>query len=198
MEEERLHILEMVGAGEITAEQAAKLFAALDTAEAQELRTEEAGSAGPPSLPPAELRENRWARFWIYPLMAGGGVLILGALIMGLVYSTGAARGWRVCGWLPMLLGLGVMLIAWWTRSATWLHLRVSEEDGRNVAFSFPLPLTLAAWALRMAQPFVPQLKDTGVDDLIIALRQGKSRNEPLFIDVEDDEKGEKVEIYIG
>jgi len=151
-----------------------------------------------PNLPPAELRENRWARFWIYPLMAGGVVLILGALIMGLVYSTGAARGWRVCGWLPMILGLGVMLIAWWTRSATWLHLRVSEEDGRNVAFSFPLPLTLAAWALRMAQPFVPQLKDTGVDDLIIALRQGKSRNEPLFIDVEDDEKGEKVEIYIG
>jgi len=198
MEEERLRILEMVGAGEITAEQASELLAALNTAEAQELQTEEAGSAMSPNLPPAELRENRWARFWIYPLMAGGVVLILGALIMGLVYSTGAARGWRVCGWLPMILGLGVMLIAWWTRSATWLHLRVSEEDGHNVAFSFPLPLTLAAWVLRLAQPFVPQLKDTGVDDLIIALRQGKSRNEPLFIDVEDDEKGERVEIYIG
>jgi MFS family permease len=191
MEEERLRILEMLGAGDITPEQAAELLGALDT-------SEEAAGAGPPSLPPAELRENRWARFWIYPLMVGGIVLILGALIMGLVYSTDAARGWRVCGWLPMILGLGVMLIAWWTRSATWLHLRVREEDGQKVAFSFPLPLTLAAWVLRLAQPFVPQLKDTGVDDLIIALRQGKSRNEPLFINVEDDEKGESVEIYIG
>jgi len=191
MEEERLRILEMVGAGDITPEQAAELLAALDT-------PAETASAGPPSLPPAELRENRWARFWVYPLMAGGIVLILGALIMALVYSTDAARGWRVCGWLPMILGLGVMLIAWWTRSATWLHLRVREEDGRKVAFSFPLPLTLAAWVLRLAQPFVPQLKDTGVDDLIIALRQGKSRNEPLFVNVEDDEKGESVEIYIG
>ena len=191
MEEERLRILEMVGAGDITPEQAAELLAALDT-------PEEAAAAGPPSLPPADLRENRWARFWIYPLMAGGIVLILGAFIMALVYSTSAAPGWRVCGWLPMILGLGVMLIAWWTRSATWLHLRVREEDGRKVAFSFPLPLTLAAWVLRLAQPFVPQLKDTGVDDLIIALRQGKSRNEPLLINVEDDEKGESVEIYIG
>ncbi|MFN2291038.1 MAG: SHOCT-like domain-containing protein [Anaerolineae bacterium] len=191
MEEERLRILEMVGAGDITPEQAAELLAALDT-------PAEAASASPPSLPPAELRESRWARFWVYPLMAGGTVLILGALIMALVYSTDAARGWRVCGWLPMILGLGVMLIAWWTRSATWLHLRVREEDGQKVAFSFPLPLTLAAWVLRLAQPFVPQLKDTGVDDLIIALRQGKSRNEPLFINVEDDEKGESVEIYIG
>jgi hypothetical protein len=191
MEEERLRILEMVGAGDITPEQAAELLAALDA-------PEEAAGAGPPRLPTAELRENRWARFWIYPLMAGGIVLILGALIMALVYSTSAAPGWRVCGWLPMILGLGVMLIAWWTRSATWLHLRVREGDGQKVAFSFPLPLTLAAWVLRLAQPFVPQLKDTGVDDLIIALRQSKSQDEPLFINVDDDEKGESVEIYIG
>jgi hypothetical protein len=202
MEEEKLRILEMLGSGEITAEEAAQLLTALEQAESEALqtRTEEAGWSGSPSLSPVEQAETRWARFWIYPLMAGGIVLVAGALIMGLVYSIRAAPGWRVCGWLPMILGLGVMLIAWWTRSATWLHLRISEGEGNGhkVAFSFPLPLTLAAWGLRLAQPFVPQLKDTGVDDLIIALRQGKSRNEPLFIDVQDDEKGEKVQIYIG
>jgi hypothetical protein len=194
LEEERLRILEMVSAGEIDAEEAAVLLAALPGPEAEE----EVEVIPSPAVPAEELTANRWARFWIYPLMAGGVVLVIGALIMGLVYGTGAAPGWRVCGWLPMILGLGVMLIAWWTRSATWLHLRVREGDGQKVAFSFPLPLTLAAWVLRLAQPFVPQLKDTGVDDLIIALRQSKSQDEPLFINVDDDEKGESVEIYIG
>jgi len=127
-------------------------------------------------------------------------VLLVGALIMALVYARDAARGWLVCGWLPMILGLGVTLAALWSRNATWLHLRVSEgEGGRNkVAFSFPLPLALAAWGIRIAQPFVPQLQDTGVDEVILALRESRKRNEPLFIDVQDEEDGERVQIYIG
>ena len=51
---------------------------------------------------------------------------------------------------------------------------------------------------MRIAQPFIPQLEDTGVDDLIIALRDSASSGEPLFIDVQDDEEGERVQIYFG
>jgi len=141
---------------------------------------------------------NRWARFWIFPMMAGGAVLILGALVIGLVYATDAARGWSVCGWLPLLLGFGIVVLALWTRRATWMHLRISEGGRRKMAFSFPLPLGLAAWAVRIAQPFVPQLQETGVDDLIIALRDSSGQGEPLFIDVQDEEDGERVQIYIG
>jgi MFS family permease len=197
LEEEKLRILEMVSAGEIDAEEAATLLAALSGPEAGEA-AESVEVMPSPAVLPEEVSANRWARFWIYPLMAGGVVLIAGALIMGLVYGTGAAPGWRVCGWLPMILGLGVMFLALWSRTATWLHLRVTESEGRKIAISFPLPLSLAAWGLRLAQPFVPQLGETGVDDLIIVLQEGASRGEPLTIDVQDDEKGEKVEIYIG
>lgn len=203
MEEERLRILEMVRAGEISAEQAATLLAALGETEAEpalpaEGEAEEHPATAPP-LPP-EIAASRWARFWIYPMMAGGVVLIVGALIMALVYATDAARGWLVCGWLPMILGLFVTLAAIWSRRATWLHLRVSEGEGRRqkVAFSFPVPLGLAAWGIRIAQPFVPQLQDTGVDEVIVALRESRKRNEPLFIDVQDEEDGERVQIYIG
>jgi MFS family permease len=192
MEHERRQILGMLEAGQINADEAAELLAALSEPEG------EIPEAAPPSRRPEEVREARWARFWIYPLMGGGVVLILGALIMGLVYAVDAAPGWRICGWTPLILGLAVTFLALWSRQATWLHLRVKEEEGRSIAFSFPLPLSLAAWALRIAQPFVPQLGDTGVDDLIIALRQSTAQGEPLFIDVEDDEKGERVEIYIG
>jgi hypothetical protein len=44
----------------------------------------------------------------------------------------------------------------------------------------------------------VPQLQDTGVDEVILALRESRKRNEPLFIDVQDEEDGERVQIYIG
>ncbi len=202
MEQERLRILEMVRAGEISPEQAVTLFAALESTEAEQapavaLLEEEVTTA---TSPPPEIQASRWARFWIYPMMAGGVVLILGALLMALVYATDAARGWLVCGWLPMLLGLGVLLAALWSRQATWLHLRVSEGPGgrQKMAFSFPLPLTLAAWGIRIAQPFVPQLQDTGVDEVILALRESRKRSEPLFIDVQDEEDGEQVQIYIG
>jgi hypothetical protein len=130
--------------------------------------------------------------------MAGGVVLIVGALVMGLVYSADAARGWLVCGWLPMILGCVVILLAWWSRNARWLHLRISEGGRRKIAFSFPLPLGLAAWGLRVAQPLVPQLRETGVDDLIIALRDNLSGDEPLFVDVQNEEEGERVQVYIG
>jgi hypothetical protein len=93
---------------------------------------------------------------------------------------------------------LAIVLLAWWARNATWLHVRVSEGGKRKVAFSFPVPLALAAWGIRVAQPFVPQLKETGVDDLIVALCDSTSRGEPFHIDVQDDEDGERVEVYIG
>lgn len=197
MEEERLEILKMVESGRIRAEEAAMLLEAIGGGEAR------GESPAPPQSLPARLGpdqdlESRWARFWIYPMMAGGGVLIFGALLLAWLYAADVAPGWLVCGWLPLLLGSLVVALALWTRRTTWMHLRISERGERKMAFSFPLPLGLAAWAVRLAQPFVPQLQQMGVDDLILALRASGSRGEPILIDVQDDERGERVEVYVG
>lgn len=201
MENERLEILKMVEAGQIDAQEAAMLLSALDEAEAQDPPDAPAEAFAQTATPAPESfqnRENRWAKFWVYPMMAGGIALILGSLVIGMIYATGAALGWLVCGWLPMLLGLLVVFLALWSRQATWMHLRISEGGQRKMAFSFPLPLTLAAWTIRIAEPFVPQLRETGVDDLILALRESASLGEPFSIDVQDDQEGERVELYIG
>ncbi|MEJ2733060.1 MAG: hypothetical protein P8189_05730 [Anaerolineae bacterium] len=209
MSEEKLQILKMVEAGQIDADEAAMLLAAMKEPGAEPEEGAASPTLEPEALPPMassaaeatfaqEARESRWTRFWIYPLMAGGVVLILGLLVIGLVSTTDAARGWLVCGWLPLLLGLTVVLLALWSRRAAWLHLRISEGGKRKMAFSFPLPLTLTAWAVRIAQPVVPQLRETAVDEVIMALRDSAAHGEPLFIDVEDEEDGERVEIYIG
>ena len=127
-----------------------------------------------------------------------GVFLAVGVLVAVGAYFAGLARGWLLCGWFPMLVGLVIMLLALWSRRAKWLHLRISEEGRRRVALSFPLPLSLAAWALRVSQRFLPQLAGTGVDELIIALRDSDVGDEVLVIDVQDDENGEHVQLYVG
>ena len=198
MEEERLEILKMVELGQIDAQEAATLLSALSESQTVDEDVEAPADVLPPERKPPEPMETRWARFWIYPLMAGGAILLLGALVVGLVSITGGAWGWLLCGWPLLLTGLLILVLALWSRRATWMHLRVSEGGKRKITLSFPVPLGLAAWAIRIAQPFVPQLQETGVDEVILAGRDSASRGEPLFIDVQDDEDGERVELYIG
>ena len=213
MGEEQLQILKMLEEGQIGAEEAAELLAALRPVAAEEHPQDEGweqGSAAPgmeraepvvekaAAAPGWEGPPARWSRFWIYPALVGGGLLILGAVALGLLYAAGAAAGWRVfCGWLPMILGLVVALLALWSRNARWLHLRIKEEGKHKMALSFPLPLTLTAWIVRIIRPYVPQLKETGVDEMILALRD-TNQEEPFFMDVQDEEDGEQVQIYIG
>jgi hypothetical protein len=192
VENKRLEILGRLQAGEIDAEQAAELLRMLRLSEeAPEGETIDIAQ------PPAGLPEVRWSGFWLYPLAVGAAVLLLGALVLSLVFVAGVAAGWLICGWPLAILGFVVVLLALWSRRARWLHLRVKEAKGSKVAISFPLPLTLAAWVLRIAQPFIPQLKDTGVDDLIIALRSSP-RDQPFSVQVDEGDRGDKVDIYIG
>lgn len=197
MSDEQLEILKMVEAGQITAEEAALLLASLD-APALEAPAQEPGREIPSPAAAPFPEGNRWSEFWRYPFVAGAAVLALGITVLILLSLSGAAAGWLVCGWVPILLGALVVAGAWWSKNARWLHLRISEPGERKIAISFPLPLTLSAWVLRIAQPFVPQLKDTGVDDLILALRDSAHSKDPLYIDVQDEEEGEHVEVYFG
>jgi len=196
-----MELLRRLQAGEIDAQTALGLLREIEQAgaspePAEALEKPAAGeviNAAPAATP---LREGHWSRFWLYPLAAAGLLLALGVLILALVLGTGAARGWQVCGWLPLSLGTLGVLFALWSRSAKWLHVRIKEKKGKRIAISFPVPLTLTAWILRVVQPFVPKLQETGADEMILAFRDAK-RDEPLHVQV-DDEDGEQVEIYIG
>lgn len=191
--EERLQVLKMLESGQIDAVEAAELLQALGGMEPDQQE--------PPSMPTTERParpQERWAHFWIYPMMAGVAVLILGSLVLAMVYAAGAAAFWLLCGWVPVFLGLAVVILALWSRRASWMHLRISEAGRRKLTLSFPLPLKLAAWGVRIAQPYVPQLRDTGVDEVILALQDSTRQGEPVFIEVQDDEAGERVELYIG
>jgi hypothetical protein len=156
------------------------------------------GEAIPASTPPDF---TRWRQFWMVPLWAGVGVAVLGAILMYQVQLAAGVSFWFLCAAVPFTFGVILMTLAWQSRTARWLHLRVQhagEGWPREFAFSFPLPLGIAGWAMRTFGVHIPGLETTSVDELMQIIQTSTSPDNPLYVEVEDEEDGEKVQIYIG
>ncbi len=198
MSAEKKKILEMVASGQLTAEQAATLLDLV--AEPEFLDTEEADDSQPVSAatPATEPAWRKGYAYWLYPLFAGTVVMLIGGTVIANAYQQSrVGLGTWACGWIPLAIGVLTVVLAAWVRNARWIHLRVIGQ-GDRVSLAFPLPLRLSATVLSIARPFVPKLRETAVDELILTLRDGLTDDQPLTIEVEDEEEGEYVQIYIG
>lgn len=181
---ERLRILELIEAGEISAEEGARRLEAL------------AESARPPDTPVARPALVQW--LWQIVLWIGVALVVWGGLLLTGAYAGEVTTGRLVWGWLLFILGaLGVML-GWWLQRAPWLSIRVRQLDGPNITIVLPLPLGLIAWGLRIARPFVPQLEETGVDEVLLELNKELRAGRPFVIEVDEGEGGEQVQVYFG
>ncbi len=204
-EAERMHILQMIEDGKITAEEGMRLLSALSgkTGEASAGAAPQAPATPDPSRPTVNLEHwKRWPRS-VIPMWVGVGVTTLSALWMYGAYRSGGFGFWFACAGLPFALGVVVMALAAASRTAKWIHIRVktghaSREWPRSIALSFPLPIQLAAWFLRTFRRRIPNLKDSAVDELILALGESASAEAPLYVEVNEGENGEKVQVYIG
>ncbi len=195
MDEERIRVLQMVEAGTISAEEGARLLEALEAGRPAEAPHQ---PEAPPSRsgPPPELA-GQWRYAWLYVLYVGVGIVMVGGLLLSVVYAGGSAL-WGVCGWPLLIAGALVTGIGAWSRTARWLHVRVTGRDHR-VAVSLPLPLRLTAWGIRVARRFVPQFEETGLDEVIMSLDDATGAGgQPFYVDVTDQGDGEHVQVYIG
>ncbi len=209
MDEAKLKILQMIHDKVITAAEGERLLAALDRAPEGPVGEESASPAdpsaqgtlfqeesAPPELPPGP--PAAWQSLWIYPALAGLALLAIGGTITGNLTESGHRLGWLACTIPLMLLGLLVAGLAWWSRTARWLHLSVREKSGKVVRIHLPLPLRFAAWVLRLIGPWIPQLKDTAVDELLISIAETNPQGSVLVVEVDEGKEGEKVQVYIG
>jgi hypothetical protein len=184
---ERMRVLEMIEAGEISAEEGARRLEALT-----ELVEPAHPEATPIALPPWV--ERVWqAVFWSgVTLMAGG------ALLVAFFYAGKAGLGSAICGWPMFVFGLLGLLLGLWLPNATWFSLRVREEGSRRISLALPLPLGPVAWIVRLVRPFVPRMRDMAVDEVILALRDEVREGHPFVVDVNEGRDGERVHVYIG
>jgi hypothetical protein len=157
----------------------------------------------PPRPDAPEVREDirKWKRWWVIPLWIGAAVTVIGGLLMFWAYTAGGFGFWFACTWFPFLLGVGILALAWGSRTAPWLHVRVQQAPGekpQKIAISFPIPIRLTVWGLRTFGHHIPQMENTSLDEVILALKDVSRDETPLFVDVDEGENGERVQVFIG
>ncbi|MBN2386880.1 MAG: hypothetical protein JXB85_07660 [Anaerolineales bacterium] len=215
-DQERNQVLKMIEDGKITPEEGLTLMKALEQNPGQAenaalpgpaggASAEEAERKGEPSRMEADPRiaqvKSTAQRLWQVPLWAGVATIILSALGMyGLLRGPGM-NFWFYCLSLPLLLGVLLVVAAVGSRRARWLFVDVKQKAGERPArifLGFPLPLKLAGWFLRNFGHKIPDLENTNVDEVIQAVETGFAGDEPLIVNVDEGDDGEKVQVYIG
>ncbi|MBN1955212.1 MAG: hypothetical protein JW900_09210 [Anaerolineae bacterium] len=192
---EKREILELIEAGEISVEEGVRRLEMLAGGPQPE---PEAPHVSPPPSRQQVVRPGLVRLIWQLAFWLGVVLLTGGALLVAAVYAWDLASGWLVCGWPLFAVGVLVMVLGWWMRRARWLSLRVRQTDGPNIILALPLPLGLVGWAVRILRPFVPQLQQDGLDEMILALQEELHDGHPLIVEVDEGEGGEQVQVYLG
>ena len=203
--EERKKILQMVADGKISAEEAATLMRALD--ESAEEETEVLPTMADPEPEKTDARDfeevrKRARRFAMVPLWAGVFITVFSAWAMLAIQQSAGYNFWFFCLGIPLLLGILLIALGAGGQTSRWLYVNVDRTHQpdwpRNITIAFPLPLGLASWFLRNFGTHIEGLKHTNVDEVINAISMAKNIDEPLIVNVDDTEGGERVQVFIG
>lgn len=75
-----------------------------------------------------------------------------------------------------------------------WIRVRVTDMVTGRTRVNVNLPFSLVTAATKLGARFSPQTEDLDWEELITAIKEGASGK---IVDVEDDEGGEKVEVFV-
>ena len=211
-ENERLEILEMIQKGTISTEEGMKLIEAIGESEdnsEMEYSIAKADLEG--GFEPAktdDISQNvdqedfeKLKSWWIIPFWIGIAITVMGGSLMYRAWSVRGIGFGFIAAWIPFLIGIGLLVLGWNSRTGPWLHIRVHQKPGEKperIAISFPIPNRFFAWTLRTFSSFIPDMNLSGADEILLALGNYSQGEPPLSIDVDDGDDGEKVKIYIG
>jgi hypothetical protein len=216
---EREQVLKMIADGKISPEEGLKLMHVLD-----QDSPEDADPPPPlePQVDPSSGEQHREpsgmdmdprisriksiaSRFWQVPLWIGIGILFLSAAGMYGLIQAGHMNFWFYCLIMPLLLGVLIIAVAAGSHHARWIFVDVQQKPGQRpqrIFLGFPLPLKFTAWFLRTFKDIIPGLKkglgDTPVDEIIDILDGSLTKEEPIVVNVDEGEEGERVRVYIG
>jgi hypothetical protein len=204
--EEKKKVLNMVEAGRINADQAMTLMKALEVDQAGDalpvLPAAPNSAFGRYSAPEFEEVAHRARRLWQIPLWIGIGLTILSSYWLYTFVHASNFGFWFYCAWTPFLLG--VLILALWaaTRTSRWLFVNVDRMRAadwpHNITIGLPLPLGLVSWFLRNFGHNINGLDRTTVDEIVEILSLNTLWREPLIVNVNEGEGGERVQVYLG
>ncbi len=214
----RNKLLQMIENGDISADEGLRLLNAIEAGETKEKYEEEfvesfdqnnvshdLGSDTQPITPkistsalePKEIKKSHL--WWIIPFAIGLLLTIAGVVWMYQGYVN-KGLGWGFwLSWIPFGIGILIMVISAATSKSKWIHIKVHEKHGEkpvHFTLAFPLPIKLSKWFLKNFGNKVIKDKNVPIDSLIEVLDSDISKEEPFYIQVDDDD--DQVEIYIA
>jgi hypothetical protein len=209
-DDEREQVLKMVADGKITPEEALKLMQALDDQpvdEPTEVLLPPApqpaeDQTGPKPQPDPEFANKLkgYRQLWLIPLTIGLILTVLGAWWMYSAMLNSGFGFWFLCAWLPFLLGVAAVTLGAISKTSRWIYVNVEQRPGerpQRIIIAFPIPSPLLRWGVRNFGHNIPLEHRAQVDLVMKAVFEEGSFNEPLFVDVHDED-GEHVQVYIG
>jgi len=206
--EERKKILQMVEEGKISAEEAASLMRALDedsAGEPVEVYDAETGSGfegRESSAPEFEEVKARALRFATIPLWTGIAISVLSAWGIFAIQQNAGINFWFFCLMFPLMLGVLLIAIGSAGQGSKWLYVNVdrryADDWPKNITLGFPLPLGLTAWVMRTFGHNFGGMNKAQVDGIIDVLHATGKSDDPFIVNVDDDEDGDRVQVYIG
>ena len=80
---------------------------------------------------------------------------------------------------------------------AQWLRVRVTDQVSGKQKVTVNLPITLVDVALKVGAKFAPELEEMDSNVVMEAIESIKSGAQGKIVEVEDDEGGERVEVFV-
>ncbi len=78
--------------------------------------------------------------------------------------------------------------------AARWLRVRVTDLSTGKSKVNMNIPMTLVSVGMKMGARFVPDAQGVNYEELASAIQSGAHGR---VVDVEDEESGERVEIFV-
>jgi hypothetical protein len=206
---ERQQILKMIEDGKITAAEGLKLIQALEEAPADDealapepefVQEPDPASPREKSHPEFARKIDRFRKLWVIPLVIGLLITLPSAIWMYNIIQAGSMGGWFFFAFLLFLLGVGVTAFGAGSRTMRWIYVNVNEhKPGKapvRIVLAFPIPVGLVQWGVSSFGHRIPQKQRKITDEVLDTVLAGPALDEPLLVDVDDDDA--HVQVYIG
>lgn len=201
-DEKKLEILRKVENGSLSIEEGSDQIAMVDQEETNQTQPEIVDPVS--SKTPTEKHETSgcWKAAWSM-ILAGGAVLT--AFSAYWVYQGYANHGfsWGFwLSWIPLLIGVALMIVGWALMESPWMHVKVHAKDESKTGtyvFSMPVPFNIARWVMQNFGQYMPE--NVKRDEVLEILDQAEiaiKNGEPFSVNVDDDHDGSKVDIFIN
>ena len=103
---------------------------------------------------------------------------------------------------LPLMLGVLLIALGAGGRTSRWIYVDVDRRDWepgdgpKHITLGFPIPFGLVAWFFDTFGHNINGLGKDKVEGIVQMMHATKNSNEPLMINVDDDDA--HVQVYIG